>query len=491
MTDLATDPTSRKEHPVSRLHRLAPALLLLSLPAASHASTRAFVLTSDFSNGSLSAADLGTRAMSRDVATVYEDAVERWYQGRLYVVNRFGADNVQVIDPGAGYTTVKQFSVGSGSNPQDIALTSTTKAYVSRLGSPDLLIVDPTTGGSPGTISLAAFADADGNPEPARMALAGPFLFVALQRLTNFQPQDTALVAVIDTRADTIYDVQPGVPGIQAIALQGRNPVTPFTVLAEGAPDTHAHLLIGCAGQYGVADGGIEDIVVDGSLSDPHPAMSSHGFIATEAALGGDVLDVAYYLPNHSYAVVSDASFNTKLVAWNPLSGGVLGTVYNPGGFAIADAAVNDRREVWVCDNGTGSPGVRVFRAGADSLLAGPLDAGLPPVAVTFDEAEDAPAAVPPAPLPATLSLSAPWPDPASRATRFTLRASREASARVDVLDAAGRRVRTVFDGVVRAGGQSLAWDLRDQRGNDVPPGVYVMQVRGAAGSGVKIVVAR
>src|SRR5439155_7133734 len=103
-------------------------------PPVRAAATRAFVLTSDYSSGGLSAVDLGTRAVSRDVATVYSDAVERWYQGRLYVVNRYGADNVQVIDPSAGYATVRQFSVGPGTNPQDIAFVSPTKAFVSRLG---------------------------------------------------------------------------------------------------------------------------------------------------------------------------------------------------------------------------------------------------------------------------------------------------------------------------------------------------------------------
>src|SRR5207249_392044 len=63
-----------------------------SVAQASH--NRAFVLTSDFTTGSLSVVDLDTRTVSKDVASVGSDAVARFYDGLLYVVNRFGADNI-------------------------------------------------------------------------------------------------------------------------------------------------------------------------------------------------------------------------------------------------------------------------------------------------------------------------------------------------------------------------------------------------------------
>ena len=60
------------------------------------------------------------------------------FGGRIYVVNRLNADNIQIIDPQQGYTTPAnaQVSVGNGSNPQDIAFVNATKAYVSRLAEP-------------------------------------------------------------------------------------------------------------------------------------------------------------------------------------------------------------------------------------------------------------------------------------------------------------------------------------------------------------------
>src|SRR5205814_950471 len=104
------------------------ALLLLAAAAAHAADNRVFALTTDFSTGSLSVGDLDTRVVTKDVASVGSDAVARFYGGLLYVVNRFGGDNIQVIDPAQNYATIRQFSVGNGSNPQDIVFVGPTKA---------------------------------------------------------------------------------------------------------------------------------------------------------------------------------------------------------------------------------------------------------------------------------------------------------------------------------------------------------------------------
>src|SRR5439155_9097211 len=231
-------------------------LSLALVPAVSGAAeTKGFVLTTDFSTGELSVVDLSTREVRVDVAqppVPSSDARIRWHGGLIYLVNRTGsqsANNIQVIDPTQGYRTVRQFSTGSGSNPSDIAFASPGKAYVSLFGSPNLLVVNPMTGGTIKTISLSAFADADGNPEADRMVRIGRWLYVSLERLVNFAPTETSLVAVIDTQADTVLDVDPSRPGKQAIVLTGGNPVTSFEF-----DRRTSRLLIGCAGQYGALD---------------------------------------------------------------------------------------------------------------------------------------------------------------------------------------------------------------------------------------------
>jgi hypothetical protein len=336
------------------------------------ANDQAYVVTSDFSTGGLSVIDLDTRAVTPNVATVHSDATLRVHNGLIYVINRFGQDNIQIIDPNKNFRTLRQFSTGNGSNPQDIVFATALKAYITRYGSADLLVVHPTTGIQINTVSLAPFADGDGIPEMARMALVGPYLFVACQRLTNFMPSIFSVVVVIDTRTDAIIDVSPATPGVQPILLTGRNPVTDFIY----EPATNS-LLIGCAGSFGALDGGIERIDV--------ATLRSQGFVITEATLGGDIGDIAWNGPDHSYAVVSDASFNASVVAWST-AGSLVGSgpVYAPGGFSVPDIEVNGRNELYVCDNNFSTPGVRVFRTGADTPLAGPLNTGLPPSQIAF-----------------------------------------------------------------------------------------------------------
>ncbi|HTR96970.1 MAG TPA: FlgD immunoglobulin-like domain containing protein [Candidatus Acidoferrales bacterium] len=435
-------------------------LLLASGSVAAAAETRAFLFQTDYTTGSLSTSTLSPRTPSCDVASVNNDASMRYYGGRLYVVNRFGGDNVQVIDPATGGTLL-QFSVGNGSNPHDIAFASATHAYVSRFDATDLWVVNPATGAHTGTISLASFADADGLPEMDRLEMVGPLLFVSIERLNRnagYAPADTGLVAVVDTRADTLLDCDPARPGVQAIALTLRNPFTAFQW--DPASD---RLLIGCAGAFGALDGGIEWI-------DP-VALKSAGVAITEARLGGDVDDVVWGDAGKSWAIVADLAGNTRLESWSASADSVLGTIWNPGGYVLADAELNDRGELWVCDNDFSFPKVRVFSAATDLPLGSDLLCTLPPGSVTFDATSGQIASVPA--TGATLALSPPSPNPASRSSVLAFSLPAAGEARLEVLDVAGRRVRTLASGARAAGPARVAWDLADDAGERVPAGLY------------------
>jgi len=477
------------------MHRTAPihpALALLvalaalpfATPAAHAAETHAYVLTTDYSSpGGLAAVDLATRAVSEPNVFTSSDARVRWAGGLLYVVNRFGQDNVQVIDPAQGYVTVRQFSVGNGSNPQDIAVLSPTRAYVARLGSPRVLVVNPATGDSIGSIDLSPFADSDGLPEADRMVVVGSRLFVECQRLANFQPTGASVVAVIDTRTDQLIDADPVAPGVQAIALPGTNPTTRFDYDAASG-----RLVVGCTGAYGAADGGIAWV-------DPQ-ALTSDGWAITESALGGDVLAVVWGSATRAFAIVSDAGFNTSLVAWNPATGQLLGTLLAPGGFSLADVALNDRGELYVCDNDFTAPGLYVLSAATGApLTPQPLATTLPPVEVTFDQ----PSNVVGVPLPpaavrgaSTIALSAAWPQPATDGARARLVPAAAGDTHAEILDLAGRHVRDLGTFAPAAGARDVRWDLADDAGRRVRAGAYVMRASaGDASCSQRIVVIR
>ena len=229
------------------------------IPASLPAQEFAFVTTTDYSTGSSSVIYLdGSYTTLVDVAELHSDAVSRYYDGLIYVVNRMGGDNIQILDPAVGFSTIRQFSVGSGSDPHDIAFAGRTKAYVSKCNETELLIINPVSGAQTGTVDLSSFADGDGIPEMDCMILVGDRLFVSIQRLDRnnyWLPVAPSYIAVIDTNADTLLDCDPGTTGIQAIELVGTDPYSdihfdPYTGL----------LYIACVGWWGMIDCGVETI---------------------------------------------------------------------------------------------------------------------------------------------------------------------------------------------------------------------------------------
>jgi DNA-binding beta-propeller fold protein YncE len=439
---------------------------LLALVAPPVFASRAYVVESDFETGSFSTVDALGKTPACDVSSVDADARVRWYDGRVYVVNRGLASNIQVLD-GVTFGLVRQFSVGPASNPYDIAFASPTHAYVTRYGSADLWIVDPSTGAHTGTISLASLADADGLPEMDRLEMVGPLLFISLQRLdenNQFAVTDSSLVAVVDTRTDALVDCDPATVGVQGILLPCLNPVTPFVF---DAPRTR--LYIGCVGRYGVADGGIVSV-------DP-VTLRADGIVAGEGALGGDVLDLAWYDDGRAYAIVSDPAFNTQLIRWSPVSGQREATLYQPGGFSLADAEVTPGgEEVWVCNSSFGSPGIRVFSCATGLLVGSAITCTLPPQGITFDDAKGQVAGVDGQPR--SVSFAPPAPNPARGPVRLAFSLPPGGTASVAIVDVSGRRLRRWTGITAAAGAVELSWDLSDDAGRRVSPGVYLATVR-------------
>ena len=74
--------------------------------------------------GLLGSYDVEKDLLQLDLAPVHSDAIVRSFPESdvFLVVNRLGADNIQAVNKKTGVTSY-QFSVGRGSNPQDIYLT--------------------------------------------------------------------------------------------------------------------------------------------------------------------------------------------------------------------------------------------------------------------------------------------------------------------------------------------------------------------------------
>jgi len=66
------------------------------------------------------------------------------------------------------------------------------------------------------------------------------------------------------------------------------------------------------------------------------------------------------------------------------------------------------------------------------------------------------------------------WPNPTQGEARFSFELPAAARVSLDIFDVRGRRVRSLSGGEFGEGGNQLVWDGRDERGHDLPAGVYL-----------------
>lgn len=396
---------------------------------------------------------------------VYHDAVVRWHDGLVWVVNRAGADNVQVLDPAQGFATVRQFGLGLGRNIQDIGFAPDGTAYVSCYDAAELLHVDPETGQILQVVSTAAFADADGLPETGWLHVRDDRLFVSCQRLDRdawYAPVGDSYLLVLDLATNAWIDCDPVQPGVQGILLAATNP-------GARIQDAGDRLLVALVGNYGLQDGGV-DVV------DPQ-TLASLGLEVTEAELGGDLVDLAA-TGDVRHVVVADPSWVTHVSRYEP--GGAPTTVLTGAGYDHAAIAPGGDALLLVADRRLGHAGVRVLDvASGVELTDDPIDVGLPPGFIAAPAT--GPVSVGDAPAVA-FSMAPPWPNPANPATRIAFDARPGQTVTLHVLDLRGRTIRetrVVADG---EGEGRWTFDGRDTRGRAVPSGVYRCVARTAGG---------
>ena len=103
----------------------------------------AFIITSDFTEASYSTIDIETLKPYRDLGLqmIHPDSFARYsaLHNRVYIINRIGRDNIQVLEPLDNFQTKMETSTGPGSNPHDIVFISSAKALTNT--TPALLLV--------------------------------------------------------------------------------------------------------------------------------------------------------------------------------------------------------------------------------------------------------------------------------------------------------------------------------------------------------------
>ncbi len=431
-----------------------------------------FVITSDFSTGSTSLLRDGAERADINLLGVHSDAFGYYHAGRIYVINRFGQDNILVLDAADPRTPLTQFSVGNGSNPHDIEVVAEDKAYVTLYDQSALLVVDPRDGSERGRIDLSAFADADGLPEVSQIARVGSRIYLSCQRLDRngtWGPVDNSFLIVVDIASDRLVDVDLNTEGVQGILLSASNPNS-LAVIGD-------RIAVSGVASFGDRSGGIDliDAVANRSL----------GIAIGEEALGGDINFMVMADSERGFAIVSDENFVNLVRPFNLRSGEVGAPLEGLSGGFVPSMAIDGNRLI-VADQGSfsdpSSAGLKIYDANSGQLLQGPIATGLPPVSIVVlaDMALPvAPTAVrEEAALPQNSALGLAYPNPFNASVVIPFSFGGDAAVQLVVYDALGRQVRALDAGFIQTGNNTAIWDGRDDVGRIVGNGAYFIALQ-------------
>jgi len=329
----------------------------------------ALVVTTDYETGAYAALDPAARRAVPKCDLIHKDAVCRSdpATGYTFVVSRLGADAVEIVDTAGTWEVIGEYSVGAGTNPQDIAVVSADRAYVARYKEPSLLVVDPLDGTALGEVDLSAYADEDGAPEAAWLLARGDRVYAALQKLVEFEVDGPSSIVVIKAASGEVE---------REIPLAGANVYGKLRYA--GGVDRIPLVVVG---RFGALDGGIQ-------LLDPNDDTVSP-YVITEAELGGDLADAVIAAPDRGFAVIgvpAEGGQTTRLVAFDPGTGEVGATLIDDDEWELGFIELDpDGDELWVADRSMDAPGVRVFDATTgEELTDKPIDVGLPPFMICF-----------------------------------------------------------------------------------------------------------
>ena len=332
--------------------------------------TTALVITTDYQTGAYSTIALDSHAVNQDINFINSDAVCHFdpLTGTPFVILRLGSDAVDVLDS-VTFDIVKEYTVGASLNPHDIEVVSDDRAYITRYGSAEMLIVNPMTGTELGIIDLSEYADADGIPEASGMTMLDGKIYTSVSRLereNDWAPAGDSFILIIDAVTGQVSG---------NVKLTGTNPLAPEYSEALGK------FVVAEPGTYSSLEDGVE-------LLDPTTGTVG-GFVITEEALGGSVNKTLCVSETNCYAIIGvsgDNGSNTHLVSFNPQTGQKTATLTQAAGWTYGDIALTPNgTELWLADRTTDNAGIRIFDAATNvEKTTAPIGVGLPPSGICF-----------------------------------------------------------------------------------------------------------
>ncbi len=183
----------------------------------SFSKDRLYVFGTDFTSGQLKWLQADAQEFDAENIDVHSDSKLISYKGYIYILERFGADNIFKLNPSkkGDASIVYQTHLGDNWNPQDMAFVSDSKAYVAVENVPYILIFDPKEGKIKDSILTRDYIYEPGendsgyaatSPHCHSLAIHDGYLYAALQRRNGdwAQPGGKAKILKIDIEDNEI-----------------------------------------------------------------------------------------------------------------------------------------------------------------------------------------------------------------------------------------------------------------------------------------------
>jgi DNA-binding beta-propeller fold protein YncE len=143
------------------------------LRAGDPGERRTFLVASDYETAVLLTGRRDSFELAAQDVRIHHDSVLRQYQGMVYVLERYGADNIVKLDPGVEVDIVYRVHLGDRWNPVDMEFSDAEKAYISLENHAAVLIFNPQTGEVTSRIDISNLEPPSSPPPPA-VATATP-----------------------------------------------------------------------------------------------------------------------------------------------------------------------------------------------------------------------------------------------------------------------------------------------------------------------------
>lgn len=313
----------------------------------------------DYSSGAhsvVSESDNQVFSATNELVPTTSDLAIAAHGDYFYRIERYGNDNITKFAFADPQTIIWQYSTNDtnssvNSDPHAMIIASDTKAYVIRYNSNKVWIVNPSATSEAdfkiGELDLSSYDDGDGVPDMENGLIVGNYLFITMQRLTNYIPSSkAAYVAVFDITTDTEVDTGDRGDSVKGVPLTVKNPFSDIVYSAsENAVYVQGYGSFGYSGEPKFT-GGIEkinlgDFSTQVVLDDGDETTDPYGNIAAFAIVN----------PTTAYFVGSQDYMTQTLYKLNPATGVATPTsVASLTSTQLGRIQLDPKGRLWVAD---------------------------------------------------------------------------------------------------------------------------------------------